>query len=533
MPSRLAPAATFIGFALVAAALQVLATLLLGLAPVDAIQRAAGEGSRLYLIGAFGTGVAMMVLWTLRRRPLLASAVFLTLELGLMLSIVTRTSRLGLAYHGEFILHHFTAFLCAAACISLGWTWSKQARLGPARWIAAGPAFLGGLGLLGVHTLEQPGVEIRLPTEAVETLAAVAVLAPAIALAALWKHTRDARVRVLAIAIQVPLLLRVAMSFPESLTGASVPDGARQWVMLAVIAAALVSFWAFRPDMPRPVRFIVIMLSALATSLLYLVYRRGFGQLEDGIGGLAQSLFGFSLPYPSYVPGWKIITVCLALFCIFSVVYGGLLSWDERIRGLALGLFAVTGIGLSNAQLVLMASAALLLVVHTLLDEGGSETLAAPFPVEDVLRDAARSVGLPAPVVLETAEGSVVSVRGDLDGSPIDLRARPAKTGTGTWRLTLRAGIMGRGRPNVELTPDRTDAGQRPAHEIARTHRVRGEARVLEDLDDEQLDALTPFATATAKFWDAGIEVELGSDLSGLDGDRLGDLLRASAAVGG
>ena len=58
-------------------------------------------------------------------------------------------------------------------------------------------------------------------------------------------------------------------------------------------------------------------------------------ELEDGIGGLAQSLFGFTLPYPTYVPGWKIIVVTVALFFVFATVYGGLMSWNERVRGLA------------------------------------------------------------------------------------------------------------------------------------------------------------------------------------------------------
>ncbi|MEM6290791.1 MAG: hypothetical protein AAGA54_05980 [Myxococcota bacterium] len=403
--SRLDPAATFVGFALVAAAFQVLATLLLGLAPLDAIQRAAEEGSRLYLIGAFGTGVATVVLWVLRQRPLVASIAFLALELTLMLSLVTRTSRLGLAYHGEFILHHFCTLLAAAACVSLGWRWFRTPRFGARRWVAGAPALLGGAALLIVHAASQPSLDVRVPSWTLQASMGLALFAPALALGALWKDAdaSGTRVRWLAAVVQVPLLLRVAVGLPNSLSGAPVPDWARSLVMASVVVAAVLSFSLFRPQMPRPVRFVVIALSSFATAILYMVYVHplGFGQLEDGLGGIAQSLFGFSLPYPTFVSGWKILGVCLAVFCIFSAVYGGLLSWDERLRGLALGLFAITGIGVSNPQLALMATAALLLVVHTLTE--GEETAApssAGLPVEEILRDTADALGLPAPVVL-------------------------------------------------------------------------------------------------------------------------------------
>lgn len=529
---RLAPAATFVGFALVAAAFQVLATLLLGLAPLEAIERAADEGSRLYLIGALGTAVATGVLWGLRKRPLVASIAFLTLELSLLIGLINKTTRLGLAYHGEFILHHFVTFLCAAACGSLGWAWCRHRELGPRRWLAGLPAIAGGVGLFAIHVLEQPGIGVRIPSAALQTAMGLALTAPALALAGTWSQHDDRQpmARILAIAVMIPLLLRIAVGLPASLTGSPIPDAARTAVMGSVVAASAVAFWAFRPQMPRPVRFVVIALSAFVTALLYMVYVHplGFGKLEDGVGGIAQSLFGFSLPYPTFVASWRVVMVCIAVFFILSVVYGGLLSWDERLRGLALGLFAITGIGVSNPQLALMASAALLLVVHTLQRSSaqqGGEGSTSDVPIEDILRDTADLLDLPAPVALE---GTAVSVRGDLDGAALDLRARPRRNGG--WQVSFKVGVIGRGRPVLELVPSSRSGGPRPAHELALTHRAVGDVRRLEEVDDAQLDALQPFTAAKASYWDAGLEIDLGPELGDLDAPRLAALLQTSAA---
>jgi hypothetical protein len=170
-----------------------------------------------------------------------------------------------------------------------------------------------------------------------------------------------------------------------------------------------------------------------------------------------------------------------------------------------------------------------LLWIDTLVEKGDTEAAAPAQPVEDVMSKAADLLGLPAPVVLETVEGAVVSVRGDLHGTAIDVRARPMPAGR--WLMTVRTGVMGRGRPDVELTPDRGEGGERPTHEISRTHRVRGSVRALESLGDEALDALVPFIDARARFWAAGAEIDLGRDLSGLDAEGLGNLVRAMAEL--
>jgi hypothetical protein len=193
-----------------------------------------------------------------------------------------------------------------------------------------------------------------LPSAVTDLTTVIALLSPAVAIGVLWTRAAPRRLAWVSVALLVPVLARIGFALPEGLSGGSVPDVWQSVVMFTVIVAACITFWAFRPEMPKPIRALVMVLSALATTLIYLIYHRGFGELEDGIGGLAQSLFGFVLPYPSYVSVWKILLVTVALFFVFATVYGGLMSWNERVRGLALGLLAITGIGLSNPQLVLM-----------------------------------------------------------------------------------------------------------------------------------------------------------------------------------
>lgn len=528
---RFAPAATFVGFALAAAVLQVLATIVLGLARVGALEIAAAEGSGYYLLGALGTGLGMLTMWLLRRRVLVAVAVFVVWQGALLVALAPRTSTLGLAFHGEYVLHHFATFLAGAACVAIGVRWLRMRDLGPLRFVAGGPAVVGAVSMLALHLLDQPGLVGRASPALRDGVTAFLLLAPVAALGVLWTRAEPARLRGVSIALMVPLVLRIGLAFPESLSGGSVPDGWQFLVMASVVAAAGFTYWAFRPTMPPPVRIIVMALAGLATALMYIIYRRGFGQLEDGIGGLAQSLFGFTLPYPNYVSDWKIVVVTFALFFIFSTVYGGLMSSDGRDRGLALAMLAVTGIGLSNPQLTLMVAAGHLLWLHTLVEGNGASATASPeAPVEEVLRDAANLLALPDPVVLETAKGAVVSVRGDFDGLPVELRARPGRGGA--WSVTLKVGTLGRGRPDVELTPDPTDAGQRPAHAIGRTHRTVGSPRALELIGDGPLDALEPFPDARARFFAAGSEFDFGRDLGALEAATLDRLIRAIANSG-
>lgn len=515
--------------ALVAGILQVMATVMLGLASLEELRAAAAEGARPYLLGAVATTLGLGVVWLLRRRPLIAVLVLLGWQGAVFWPLSSRTSALGLAYHGEYVLHHFTGLVAAAACVAIATSWLRRSDLGSGRFAPAGLALAGTVMLLVAHVAEQPSLGAHaMPW--VERLGTAALLtAWASALAVLWRHMGPARLRWVALALLLPFVVRVAFAFPEGLAGASVVDTGRVPLMITMVLAALVTFAAFRPPLQGGVRAMVLVFSGLACLLLYYFYWRGFGELEAGLGGLAQSAFAFSLPYPTYFSGFGILQVwgvVLGLFAMFSAAYSGLVSSSQRVRGVSLALLVVTGLGLSTPPLTLMTSAAALLWLDSILGGGpGHRQWRAPDdPMDAILEGAASELSLPEVVVLEDGGRSLLSLRGEVDDVAIDLRARPS--GSRGWEVTMTVGLLGRGRAPLSLVPEPGDDGHRPAHLLGRTHRAAGRVRDLELLEDELLDALLPFPDAHVELWDAGARVKLGADLQGLDDERLTRLVR-------
>jgi hypothetical protein len=120
----------------------------------------------------------------------------------------------------------------------------------------------------------------------------------------------------------------------------------------------------------------------------------------------------------------------------------------------------------------------------------------------------------------------MISLRGEIDGPLLDLRARIEPKST---RVELSVGLPGRGDPVFELVPDPGKRGKRPAHLLARSHRVHGEPRGLEAFGDAPLDAMTCFPTAYLRAWDGGVQVDLGRELAGLRVDQLDALVRSLA----
>lgn len=517
--------------ALLAGILQVMATVKLGLASLEELREAAAEGAQPYLLGSLATVLGLWVAWLLRRRPLWAALVLLAWQGAVFWPLYARTSLLGLAFHGEYVLHHFTGLLAAATCVAIGMGWVRRAELGRFHFIPGGLAVAGTVGLLVVHLLEQPGLAMS-PSPWLERGGAAALLlAWGSGVAVLWRQLGPPRLRWVALALWVPFVVRVALSWPEGLAGASVADAGRPVLMLCMIGAAVGTFVGFAPNTSPGVRTMVLVFSGLATVLLYYFYRHGFGELEAGLGGLAQSMFAFSLPYPSYVPAWKVWAVMLGLFAMFGAAYTGLVSPGHRVRGVALALLVVTGLGLSTPPLVLMTGAAGLLWVDSLVGSGtAAATPQAPSrPMEAILDATAERLGVPGVVVLEAAEGTLLAVRGEVGEAALDLRARPS-TRDG-WEVTLTVGLLGRGRPVLAFVPEAGDDGPRPAHLLGRTHRARGQVRRLEQLDDALLDALLPFPRARVELWDAGARVTLGNDLAQLDDERLATLVQGLAAL--
>lgn len=517
--------------ALLAGILQVMATVMLGLAPLDDLREAAAEGAQPYLLGTLATALGLGVVWLLRRRPLYAALMLLVWQGAVFWPLRARTSLLGLAYHGEYVLHHFTGLVAAAIGVAIGVHWLRRPELGPARVLPGGLAVGGTVALVLAHVLEQPSLAGHAPAWLEHGGTAALLLAWGTAVVALWRHLGPPRLRLVALALWLPFVARVALAWPDGLAGASVADAGRPVLMACMVAASLVAFLAFRPSGASSVRTLVLAFSGVATVLLYYFYRHGFGELEAGLGGLAQSMFAFSLPYPNYVPAWQVWGVMLGLFAMFAAAYSGLVSPGQRVRGVALAMLVVTGLGLSTPPLVLMTGAAALLWIDSLSAGGPAAAAQQPpaRPVEEILEAAAERLGTPGVVILEGSEGALLSVRGEVGETPIDVRARPS-TRDG-WDVTLTVGLLGRARPLLVLEPEPGDDGPRPAHVLGRTHRARGQTRRLEGLDDALLDAVLPFPQARVELWDAGSRVSLGRDLSQLDDESLAALLRELASL--
>jgi hypothetical protein len=309
------------------------------------------------------------------------------------------------------------------------------------------------------------------------------------------------------------------------LRGAPVPDSMELVVMGSVVLAATIAYATVRPRLEIWLHAIVTLGSALATAALYVTYRHQFGILEDGLDGLTRSIFGFPLPYPAHVTSWKVLVVMVAIFFMISTVYGSLVATRERNVGLALGLLAVTGIGMSSPQLVLMGGLGYAWLLESARQQAPAQAPSRPpaAPLSEILTDVAPELGLSPPVELDEGKTKVLAVDGEFGGAPLRIRAHKKAE---QWRVQLTLGLPGRGRPICELIPDNGDGGARPAHPLGTSHRVKGQLRYLENLGDGPLDALLAFPGARTRIWAAGVEVELGEDLAALQGETLTTLVR-------
>lgn len=519
------------GFALLGGLLQIAASIKLGLARLHQLEAAALEGSMFYVLGAFAAVLGLTVVWFLRRRPVVAVVALLAWQAAVLLPLRTKTTSLGLSYHGEYILHHFTALVAGAAVLVIARGLQLRRELGRGRTVVAGGAAAATVLLLVVHVWREPGIGATPPAALQQIGAALALATWLGGVAVFWARLGPLRVRVVSVALVVPYLVRVAFAWPEGLVGASVIDAGRPVLMAVMVVAALVTFVGFRPRLPPTYLALVAGLAGILTWILYVAYTHRFGDYEAGLGGLVQSTFAFTPPYPTYVADWKIITVLMGTFGAVSAAYAGLITPGHRARGVALALLLTAGLGLSTPGLALMTLAAGLCWVDagTHGPSGPTESIPAPVPVEVTLQALADALGLAAPVVLETERGTVAAVRGELEDVTIDVRARPVGAAGLRWDVEMQLGVLGRQRATIELVPDTGGGGTRPPHAIGQTHRSLASLRALEAVDDRLLDALVPFASAHTELWPDGSRVRFGGDLSHLRCAELASLARALA----
>lgn len=521
-------AANLGAFALVAGLAQILATVRLGVEPIDALTLAAAQGPRIYLAATAALALGIALLWVTRRRPLVAALVFVTLQAAVFWPLSRHMTVVGLALHGEFILHHFIAVISTAAGLAAAWFLARARDRGPLRLPIAAVLATAIVTELVVH-VASARAPLGKPLALAHGLAAIAMVAMLLAWSALeLRRSPRSHPRWAAFALLAPLALRVGSVAPGDLAAVAIPEPLRGLSLALMILAAAALAVLLRPRPLRSAAIFVTGLGALTVATVYLAYDRQFGEVEDGLGGLAASILGFMPPYPDYVPGWIVVAAMLGAFVAMQTAGAALTSVDARDRGLGIALVVIAGLGWSSPQLALMSTLGALLYIAD-DDPRRLVIVPAPRPVPEIVDELAGMLAIEASTASTGRDGgSICAARGVVDDVPFVLRAR---TLGNACELGIRLGVPGRGAPEVELRPDRSDGGVRPTHLLARTHRVIGSARALEIWGDGVLDALVPFPTAIARLWPTGVEVELGPDLSQLDAERLATLARALARV--
>lgn len=513
MSDRFHTATTSLSIALIAAVLQILATIKVAVTPTAQLATVAQQDGAPYLYGGLVLAVALVLVWLVRRIPGLAIAVTIATAAAEGFILRPHTSWLGIAVHGELALHHFLTFLSAGICITVAISCATRQQAGTSRWVAVFGIITGVAAVLAAHVL--PGLVESRWADRIHGYGFASLLISSGWMLGLALKRTSPLLRWTSIGLFALPILRVGLAWPEGLSGASVAEPYRGLLTAALVLALTVPFYTFvlRDPKAHPAAKGVLMgLSAVFTVLFFLLYRSSFAMFEDELGFLPQSWYGFPLPYPESIPRWQATMGAMPMFFGLSTVYCGILSTQHRVYIIALAMMLVTGLGLSSGQLVLMAASAQLVWIEALWHPSqppASSQNAASFPVDDIFATLGHRLGWSDIIDVDQANGRTIALKGDLDGVPVDARARQLHHVQ--WDVTIRIGIPGHQPPIVELVPDHRSGGSRPDHPIGKTHRISGSSRELEQRPDDVLTALLPYPAASAKFWEAGTEIKLGS----------------------
>ena len=513
---------------LLAAVMQTLAAIALGLGELVDVRKAAAEGPGAYVGSTLFAAAAVATAWSLRRRPAIALPLLFLWPLPIYLLFGHRLTALGLAFHGEFILYHFVGFVGAAATLGFPLRWAlfedDLRPLGALRFVplVGGSVAAIGLGLAhlaGVPWIRVPGVEI------LATVGAAALLLTwPTTLVIAWSRSGPPGPRLALGLLWIPFAVRLLGAQGNGLTGAPIAPDWTFALGLAFVATSAVVAYLVRPRLEWWVQGLIAGVCVVAVTFFWLLYNYMFGIFEDGLDGLIRSFVGFTLPYPEYVADWKVLGFMLGAFFVLNTIYATLVSTADRPRGVALALFAVGGIGLSSPHLLLLTGTGVMLYLDTLLWPQRSiprerpEATEGPLDGEELLDAVAERIVAEPPVTVD----GVTVLRHHLEGVALDVRVRAS-------RMEATIGHPGRSRPTFELVPAKGDGGQRPAHLVSRSHKVAGDPRALEDLGDRPLDAMVALPQLRARYWEGGWELELRRGLADLTADRLEALLRACA----
>ncbi len=525
------------GFALAAAALQLVAAVVVELAPPRALLHAHALGARwtYMLIGA--VVLAGVGGWLLRERPRL-SVLFAVGTFGLAFAYLEgQVGVLTLAIHGEPIAYHFLALLAAALSLSITAGWLRDPSFGRARALPFALASIAALLLLAEHFADLwPGALGWSRSEALRGLARTAALCtwPVAAWMA-WPRMREVSARFVPLLATFLLTFRVVAAGPEGLLGATVVQPSASWLGGAFVLVALATATAMRPRVELAIHAIVGIASLGACLLFLWLYYGAYGSVEDGLADILRSLFAFDVPLPyGQQPGWwKPAVVMVGIFFLLYTVYASIVSGRERWRGVALALMCLAGLNLVSPYLVLVLAAGGLSFVAASISPGppsSAETRAQA--ISEAFEGVARRLGLEAPIVVSVGKHELLKIAGELDRVAVDLRAR---TGGKRAMVELSVGVIGDQDAPVALVWDPGEHGQRPAHPVASNYRIEGEVRMLEELGDRGYDAIAAFRGAQMHLWEAGAYVTLANDDPAVDTDRLESLIRVtvrSAGVG-